>query len=533
MYVIFFVLKMIKSYEDTIGKCDVYNTYDDLKGNIWVCTLGKGLFKINLDDGSVDNYKNTESKSSISNNNVKDVVLDSSGKLWAVTDKGICSFDYEKEAFKNIQSRPYKKESLIDDKTCCILKDNSGLIWIGAYNGISVFDPSGNFWHIKCNPCEENSLSGNVIHGIYKDSDKTLWVGTSENGVNIINKDIIKHLNKENSSLISNSIQDITGVNNYIFIGTEEGLSVLMKTDDKNFTITNYTYKDGLPSNQIRSLFVDSKGYLWIGTDKGAAILDVKSGHITDITYIFDKIEAEDKFVRAIYEDSKGNYYIGCFLDGGLIKINPHTEEYKIYKNDENDNESISNNSIRYITEDLDGNILVGTSHGLNILNSSTDMFKHYTENDGLINNTIYGILVDKNNDIWMSTNGGISKFSLKDETFNNFTVGDGLQSNEFNGRACFNSNDGYLYFGGINGFNIIDIDNIKLSEFKPKVIFDRFEVNGIDKNNIFNMNLKYNENNIKISFFTNDYKNTKITKYYYRLNGGDKWNITDNNSIV
>lgn len=526
-------LKIVNSYEDTIGNCDVYNIYDDLKGHIWVCTLGEGLFRINLDDESVDNYKNTENKSSISNNNVKNVVLDSSGKLWAATDKGICRFDYEKEVFKNFQNKPYDKDSLIDDKTCCLLKDNSGLIWIGAYNGISVFNPNSNFHNFKCNPYEENSLSGNIIHGIYKDSDKTLWVGTSENGVNIINKDIIKHLNKENSNLICDSIQDITGANNYIFIGTEEGLSVLRKTDDENFTITNYTNKDGLPSNVIKSLFIDSKGYLWIGTDKGAAVLDVKSGHIIDITYIFNKMGIEDRFVRAIYEDSKGNYYIGCSLYGGLIKINPDTKEYKIYKNHEDDNESISNNSIRYITEDLNGNILVGTSHGLNILNSNTDMFKHYTENDGLINNTVYGVLVDKNNDIWMSTNGGISKFSLKEEIFNNFTVGDGLQSNEFNGRACFNSNDGYLYFGGINGFCTIDIDNIKLSEFKPKVIFDRFEVNGIDKNNISDMNLKYNENNIKISFFTNDYKNTKITKYYYRLNGEDKWNITDSNCIM
>ena len=107
-----------------------------------------------------------------------------------------------------------------------------------------------------------------------------------------------------------------------------------------------------------------------------------------------------DKFIRAIYEDSKGNYYIGCFLEGGLIKIDPNTKICKIYQNDDHDNYSISNNSIRYITEDLDGNILVGTSHGINILDLKTDKFKHYTENDGLINNTIYGILVDKNNDI-------------------------------------------------------------------------------------------------------------------------------------
>ena len=55
----------------------------------------------------------------------------------------------------------------------------------------------------------------------------------------------IKHLNKENSNLISDLIEDITGFKNYIFIGTNEGLSVLVKNDktDENYTITNYTIK--------------------------------------------------------------------------------------------------------------------------------------------------------------------------------------------------------------------------------------------------------------------------------------------------
>ena len=71
-----------------------------------------------------------------------------------------------------------------------------------------------------------------------------------------------------------------------------------------------------------------------------------------------------------------------------------------------------------------------------------------------------------------MSTNGGISKLSLEDGTFMNFTISDGLQSNEFNGRTCFkDSNNGYMYFGGINGFNVFNPDNIEVSKFKPKVL--------------------------------------------------------------
>ena len=529
-------LNIVKSYHDTIGDSDVYNVYDDSKGNIWVCTLDNGLFKINLDDKSVENYKNNNSKISIPSNNVRDIISDSEGKLWIATDKGLCTFDYEREEFITYNKKSYQSNSLIDDEIFCLLKDSSGLIWIGTYSGISRFNPNSNFTHFKLDPYEDNSISGNVIHGIYEDDDKTLWIGTNESGVNVINGESIRHLNKENSNLVSDLIEDITGFKNYIFIGTNEGLSVLVKNDKtaKNYTITNYTTKDGLPSNKIRSLFIDSKGYLWIGTNKGLAILDINNNKIIDITYILDEMGVSDKFIRAVYEDSKGNYYIGCFLEGGLIKINPNTKEYKIYKNIENDDSSISNNSIRYINEDLYGNILVGTSHGINILNLSTDKFNHYTEKDGLINNTIYGILVDKNNGIWMSTNAGISKLSTEDATFKNFTITDGLQSNEFNGRACFKSKDGNMYFGGINGFNVFNSQDIELSTFEPKVIFDNFEINGTNKKDISNIKFKSNENNIKINFFTNDYKYTKTTQYYYKLEGlENEWNMTNSNSLV
>ena len=416
-------LNLIKSYEDTIGEVEVYNIYDDLKGNLWVCTLGNGLFRINLNDKSIKNYKNSRSASSILSNNIRDVISNS---------------------------------------------------------------------------------SGDSIYGIYKDDDNLLWLGTSEQGINIINEKEVKYLHTENSNLLSNTIIDITGYKNKVFIGTNNGLSVLVK-DNENYTITNYTEKEGLPSNKITYLFVDSKGALFIGTRNGLAILD-SNNKLIDITYILDDIGISDKFIGAIYEDSKENYYIGCFLGGGLIKINPNTKKYKIYKNIDNDETSLSNDCIIFINEDLDGNILVGTSYGLNILDVNKDTFKRYTEKDGLINNTIYGILVDDSNKIWISTNEGISALCTKKNDFENFTIIDGLQSNEFNGRSCFKDNNGNMYFGGINGFNTFNPDNIEVSQFKPKVILDSVQVNGVNRKDISNTKLKHNEHNIKINFFTNDY---------------------------
>ena len=54
-------LNLVKHYKDTIGNFAVYNVYDDSKGSLWVCTLGNGLFRINLNDKTIKNYKNSTS----------------------------------------------------------------------------------------------------------------------------------------------------------------------------------------------------------------------------------------------------------------------------------------------------------------------------------------------------------------------------------------------------------------------------------------------------------------------------------------
>jgi ligand-binding sensor domain-containing protein len=100
----------------------------------------------------------------------------------------------------------------------CLLRDNSGLIWVGTYKGISTFKPNTNFLHFKSTPNDRNSLMGNVIQGIYRDYyNDTLLLGSSGEGVNIFDGTKNTRLSKENSDLISNEIRDITGYKDKVF----------------------------------------------------------------------------------------------------------------------------------------------------------------------------------------------------------------------------------------------------------------------------------------------------------------------------
>ena len=518
-----------------ISENDIYVVRYDPKGYIWAGALKEGLNRIDINTNEVKQYKNDDrDEKSLPGNHVKDILRDSSGNLWVGTDNGLAKYNEQTENFATYKNKIYDKTSLVNDEVFSIQEDESGLIWVGTYAGISMFDPNTNIEHYKKDPFDENSISDNSIHGIYEDKDGLLWVGTNSKGVNVINRKNynVKHLNKTSKDypISDDNINDIVGIDNKIFIATKNGLN---EVDKDLKTINIYNTEDGICNNNITALFADSKKNVWIGTANGISVLNTNTNEIIDITDILTNHNIEDKYIKVIYEDSKGNYWVGCFIDGGLVKIDPNKRTIENYRNKKEDKTSISSNNIRSIVEDKNGNLYIGTSYGLNKLNESNNTFERYSEKDGLSNNTVYGLLVDDNNNLWASTNLGISKLDTNTMTFETFNIIDGFQGNEFNGRAYYKNKSGELFFGGINGLNIFRPNDINRSRYVPTVIFDEFKVNGKVYKDINNQEFKYNENTINISVFISNYKNTKNIQYMYKLEGvSDSWDISRSNNI-
>ena len=103
-----------------------------------------------------------------------------------------------------------------------------------------------------------------------------------------------------------------------IFGLTEQNKNVL------EYVHTNFTTKDGLPSNEVYCVFQDSKGYIWIGTDRGVAKYD---------GYSFEIYTTEngltDDVIFGIAEDTDNNIWLTtsnmklCF-----ITVNNEVKEY-------------------------------------------------------------------------------------------------------------------------------------------------------------------------------------------------------------
>jgi len=293
-----------------------------------------------------------------------------------------------------------------------------------------------------------------------------------------------------------------------------------------------------LSHNNVWSIYEDKSATLWIGTwGEGLNKFDRQKEQFRHYKHdANDPNSLSNNYVFSIYEDRSATLWIGTRV--GVNKFDRQKEQFSHYKHDANDPNSLSNNYVVSIYEDKSATLWIGTSGGLNKFDRQKEQFSNYREKDGLPNNVIYGILEDNIGNLWMSTNKGLSKFNLQTEEFRNYDVKDGLQSNEFN-EAYFKSKSGVLpsgvspsgkmFFGGINGFNAFFPDSIKDNPHIPPIVITDFQIFNkeakLDKHisSVKKLELSYKDYVFSFEFAALNYTSPEKNQYAYQMQGFDE----------
>ncbi len=218
---------------------------------------------------------------------------------------------------------------------------------------------------------------------------------------------------------------------------------------------------------------------------------------------------------------------------GGLNVYNKKTNNFICYKNNPQDNYSLSDNRVISIYEDTDGNLWIGTyGGGLNKFDRRRGKFYRFKKKNGLNCAVVYGILEDNNKNLWLSSDNGIYRFNIESDYIAHYDIQDGLQSIEFSGGAYFKAKDGEMFFGGINGLNYFYPDSVKNNSYIPKVVITSIKIfnkplSGEKKKII----LPYDENSISFEFSSLDFTNPEDNHYAYKLEGLENdWQYVDAN---
>ncbi|MDO3693259.1 two-component regulator propeller domain-containing protein [Wenyingzhuangia sp. chi5] len=507
-----------------LGDSDKQKILEDSNKNLWIGIHGGGLFLYNRNNNTFSKFKSNEEKiGSLSSNIVLSIFEDSSKNLWVGTMYGgINKINLTNENF--IWHKPINNPiNIFENEIRASVEDIKGRLWLGSKGGkifcYSNYDLQFTFPDDLSKENQQKFKNINV-YSLYIDHLNNMWIGTKGKGLFVIksitdtapkNLEII-HIESKNSKALNDVYAIIQDHNKNYWFGSHGYGLAQMSTPFNNPKITTYTQKkssDQLLSNYIRCLFFDKDHNLWIGTSDG----------------------------------------INLLMSNELNKKN---KKFISIKNIKNSISSLTYNSVDHIFQASDNSIYLSTmGGGMNILNYSDFKdrkfkFTHLSVANGLSSNKIFAMQEDIDKNIWISTSLGLNKYYPKRNKFENFFV-EGYGLNYFT-EGCVNKlNNGDFLFGHHKGFLTFNPKNITKDTTAYPLVLSKFFVNGneqiprksdiIQKNieYIDNVELSYTQNTIRFDFSVLDFKNPEKIQYSYKLDHFDKnWStpLTSNTAI-
>lgn len=466
-------------------------------------------------------------------------ILETSDNFFWIATRGEGLF---RVSLNDLSSKQYKRRSglhgsLSSNNLYLLFLDQQGLLWVGAANGLNYAQIENNrFYQIGGNNAYSLPLTSLYASAIYQQDDGKLWIGSNDAGYNIITKTQIpnkpiklpfvdlrinfQHLveSKVNPSSVTSIAESI---DNTIWIGSFDGLSWV--DSDGNEKQVSEAWRE-VSSSGVNAMLIDAQQKMLIGFDN---YFTFQSGdgelfryHIESPAEIYRRFEITGPY--------NNRYWFASEKSPFVYEFDSTNETINVIKPLTDDGYEVTGVTALWVTPD--GYLWMATeSDGVARHKLDSKEWRWFDAVEQLSQNDFYGIIGDAKNNIWITGNKGLTRWDSTTKKFHNFSVVDGLQSNEFNHQAIFRSQQGMLFFGGINGVTVVDENNFSLNKHIPKTYIQAaflFTSDGLKRLNRVNDHIEeldYRSNSLSFKIGANDFLNPQMNSYAYRLIGQNK----------
>lgn len=534
---------------------------------VWIKSENKGIFKLNKNSGDVlSRYPSSPNHYGGIHNHAQFGIV-------SMEDNGVKSFNKQTNSFT-----PILKE--VGSDTYSLLSDSFQNTWIVANESRRLFCLTEGRLEEKTS--ELFNLSDNVlIRQVSLLNKSALWISTNNGLYQLAIKQklfstILRKEEMADPAYVSSFRGMLQDADSNIFMGGYGGLFRYSKDKtiqrvvpfqtqyspyqllhkDKNFLwvisegfglleIDKKTGRVNKPFSFLNSSakhkflylhagLLDQDSSLWLGGYEGIFRYNPKTHTVDQPNLELDKIAIQNLHLRSFYV-SKDNY-LWLSTTEGLFVLNKKRRPIVRFHEKGIANRKLPSNNVTGVLEDSDGAIWIFTNGGgICKFIEKTNRLETFDKGNGLADNHVVSGLEDNLHQLWLGTNNGLSKLDLTNNQIQNFYEDDGLSSNEFNVGSAFKSEDGRLFFGGINGINIFnptsfnqasqDIHQLRVA--KLVIENDNNEVREVfDQSEIMNgLNTSYKNRNLNIEFFTTDFLRVENNSFKYKLEGlADNW---------
>jgi signal transduction histidine kinase/DNA-binding response OmpR family regulator/ligand-binding sensor domain-containing protein len=338
-----------------------------------------------------------------------------------------------------------------------IVATNDGRILVGTDgSGFYSIDAVSNRLLQKYMSDEDisTSLSGNTVCDILVDRANCIWIGTSTNGVSILDPNLpkvkmVRHESRNANSLVSNHVNVILeDSDGDLWYGTNNGISVYsVRSGQWN----HFSGESGETSPVVLALHEDSNGNVWAGGfGIGAWCIDKRSKRTQKLEVRREGSSSglSTPYIYSIYIDGDDIWFGG--IEGELTRYNLRAKSFTYYPV----------GCIGDIKAGEGNTLLLATCAGLIVFNKDNGQGTLFNEFGGIpLNSPIRCLYRASSGDVWLATDGrGLIRFHPDNGNSELFTLEDKYATNSI--LSMVEDDMKRIWFGSENGLYCLDPRN-------------------------------------------------------------------------
>ena len=553
-------------------------------------------------------YHNPKDKTSLPNNRIRNIVSDNKLGLWFLTfDRKYVRFNYQLNSFKIVADAKVPK--IIMDKLAKNPSESNGNHIVNGkfyYLSSHLFTcqdvKSGKEYKYTANINRPGQLLDDYITDFFIDGENVIWLGTRGGDVYKANPsrnpfELHYSFRKASENAKLATVKGILKVEDKVWLATDEGILIYNK---QGLDYNHPFYKSNSQIKNARCFFKDNKGRIWIGGGSGLECYDPKTNQCK---VLINRTLCPNLEIWSVHTmEAAGNNDLWVGLYNGIARVNLANDKISFYDLattihngsvmdvlsvsgrelwlategsgvirlkinakgkihdklalntfDKQPENKISGNIVYALHRDKRGAIWVGSSEGLDKIDTNTnpmriEKIQLQSESPNIY---IASITDDAKGNLWIAHKQGLSMIDIATNKISNYRKEDRFGSWTFSERAFYKDvANQKLYFGDKNGYLSFRPNEIKMNSVNDKLIFKTLylsnekvspmdTINGQtvltkDLSQTESIQLDYENRSFAIELASLNYGNTNKMVYEYILEGyEDQWIKTNGSKIT
>lgn len=312
-------IKMVNG--ENISTEDVFNIYLDHDENLWVSFMGSGLIYANINKTKFNSVPKNPDSSGNTSYAYWASIWDTDGNLWHGSNSiGLFLLNGNGKSIEQFKSNPMKSNSLPSNWVTSLLQDENRRIWVGTTKGLAYMNLNEKRgFHLARSPNNPNLF---IIALCQTKNTKTILASTYDRGIFILKNDNgIPTLHEANSRKIP-----------YGYIYEDNDGRIYCDRDEKAIDVFTLTHDSlnlikSLPTNALITGFYEDRNGKTLWAASLAGLIKINLDSLKVETIFLEKDGLLDKNIHAMQADEEGNLWLST--PKGITQFQTKTGQFR------------------------------------------------------------------------------------------------------------------------------------------------------------------------------------------------------------